>query len=237
MVKQATVLCDTDLKPGTLLRRYLDLPKYIDLLRSRSLYLCRADRFADRFEGALTPSIRQGIDSAHDSTALGEGADVFYRRCRIGTFVNCWTLGAKDNMALWQLYGGAATSVAINTTTQRLISACLGWGERVHLRKVQYVDHFNNPDMVIGHYADPLQFKHEAYDYEREVRILLPQQEDWEHNPSSVLRSLPDLNALITSVVVAPEAGTWFFDLVVDVTRRYGLKVPVRMSQLASLPT
>ena len=236
MATKAEVHRDTDLKDGTQLRRYLDLPKYIALLRSSSVYLRRADRFTDRFEGALTPAIRRAIDSARAEDCGDESAEVFYRRCRMGTFVSCWTLGAKDNMALWQLYGGASTSVAVNTTVRRLTSVCLTWGELVLLQKVRYIDHFENPNMVIGRYSDPLQFKHEAYDFEREVRVMLPRQEDWERNPEGLQRSVPDLSALVTSVVVAPEAGAWFFELVQDVTQRYGLKVPVRMSALATLP-
>lgn len=174
MATKAEVHRDTDLKDGTQLRRYLDLPKYIALLRSSSVYLQRADRFTDKFEGALTPAIRRAIDSAWAEDCGAESAEVFYRRCRMGTFVSCWTLGAKDNMALWQLYGGASTSVAVNTTVRRLTSVCLTWGELVLLQKVRYIDHFENPNMAIGRYSDPLQFKHEAYDFEREVRVMLP---------------------------------------------------------------
>lgn len=236
MATKAEVHRDTDLKDDTQLRRYLDLPKYIDLLRASSLYLRRADRFTDRFEGALTPAMRRAINSEPGEDCGPESADVFYRRCRMGTFVSCWTLGTKDSMALWQLYGGASTSVAINTTVRRLISVCLTWGELVGLHKVRYIDHFENPNMAFSRYSDPLQFKHEAYDFEREVRVLLLRQEDWERNPEGLQRSVPDLSALVTSVGVAPEAGAWFFELVQDVTQRYGLKVPVRMSALATLP-
>lgn len=237
MAKTKIVVRDPELKDGTLLRRYVDLPKYVDLLRSRSVYLRRADRFTDKFEGALTPAIRHAIDFSKVSDPLAESAEVFYRRCRMGTFISCWLLGAKDSMALWQLYGGTSTSVSVNTTVQRLTDTCLSWGEQVLIQKVRYIDHFENPDMVIGEYTDPLQFKHEAYDYEREVRIMIQRQENWENNPEYILQVVPDLSTLITSVVVAPEAGSWFFDLVQDVTQRYGLKVPVRKSALTTLPT
>jgi hypothetical protein len=236
MATEAIVHRDTDLKDGTPLRRYVDLPKYIDLLRTQSLYLRRADRFTDKFEGALTPSIRKAIDSARASDSLSESADTFYRRCRMGTFVSCWTLGAKDNMALWQLYGGASTSLTVNTTVARLTASTRLWAESVLVQKVKYIDHFANPDMVIGRYTDPLRFKHEAYEFEREVRVMLPRQTDWEKNPEGIQLPLPDLNSLVTSIVVAPEAGKWFLELVQGVTQRYGLKVPVRMSALAQLP-
>lgn len=238
MVKEYAVSLDIELKDRSPLRRYMDLTKYIDLLRTQTLYFRRADRFIDKFEGALTPSIRRAIDSARAENPQAESTDTFYRRCRMGTFVSCWTHGTKDNMALWQLYGGASTSLGVNTTVERLTKECQSWSESesVLIQKVKYIDHFENPDMVIGRYTDPLQFKHEAYDFEREVRILVPRQNDWENNSES-LRLPISANALVSSIVVAPEAGEWFFDLVKDVTERYGLEVPVKMSALAQLPT
>lgn len=227
---------DVELKDNAPLRRYMDLPKYVDLLRSKALYFRRADLFSDRFEGALTPLIRKIIDSRVDTDKSPEGADVFYQRCRKGTFVNCWTYGAKDNMALWQLFGGASSSVAISTTAARVTKICQGWEESALIKKVKYIDHFENPDVIIDDYTDPLQYKHEAFEFEREVRLLLPQQNNWQQNPEGLHRPIANLNELITSVVVAPNAGKWFLELVQDLGQRYGLKAKVKLSQLASLP-
>lgn len=237
MVAQAEVTRDVELKDGSPLRRYMDLPKFVDLLRSRALYLRRADCFNDKFEGALTSSIRKAIDSARESDKLAESADIFYQRCRKGTFVSCWTFGAKDNMALWQLFGGPSNSVAISTTAERVTRMCLAWPENSLIAKVKYIDHFENPDMVIGRYTDPLQFKHEAFEFEREVRLMISQQKSWQRNPEGMQLPIADLNELISSVVVAPDAGDWFLELVKDLGQRYGLKAPVRMSQLAALPS
>jgi len=59
------VTTDTDLKQSMVLRRYLDLPKFLDLLHSQCLYLPRADGFADRLEGALFPGLRASMNAAH----------------------------------------------------------------------------------------------------------------------------------------------------------------------------
>jgi len=227
---------DIDLADGTILRRYLDLPKYLDLLRTGELYLRRADKFPDRFEGALSPALRDSIDNEHKSGKLEYDADEFYRRCRMSSYVSCWSLGTQDNMALWQLYGGASTSVAITTSVQQLTIACLKWDEKVIMHKVQYIDHFKNPDMVIGFTTDLLQFKHEAYEFEHEVRILVPRKDGWKKNPESIRLPLYDLDVLIHSVVVAPEAEPWFFELIEDVTRRYNVNSTVMRSKLTFIP-
>ena len=218
-------------------RRYLDLPKYLDLLRSHALYLSRADGFTDRFEGALIPAIRKAMNDAHRAGKTAHDADYHCRRTKAGNYVSCWSLGAQDNMALWHLYGGISTSLAVTSTVGRLIDMALKWQERASIIRVRYLDHFKNPDMIIGSYTDTLECKHEAYEYEKEVRIIVSRQGDeWENNPPSIRLSSGDLNDLICSVVVSPEAETWFFDLVEDVSRRYGVSSPVRRSKLTYLP-
>jgi hypothetical protein len=133
-----------------ILRRYIDLPKFLDLLHSRCLYLRRADGFIDRPEGELFPSLRASIDAAHSRGDSHENADDFYWKARTGSYVSCWAIGAKDNMALWQLYGGAKTCVAVTTTVGRLVRLALSWNEAAELRRVNYVDHRRVSNYVIG---------------------------------------------------------------------------------------
>ena len=103
MAAKQTIVTSPDLRQHQIVRRYFDLPKFLDLLRSQSLYLRRADGFIDRFEGALTPAIRAALDAAHLKKQISYTANEFYQKARQGNFVSCWNLGAKDNMALWQL--------------------------------------------------------------------------------------------------------------------------------------
>lgn len=216
----------------------MDLGKYLDLLLTRTLYLRRADKFTDRFEGAMTPAIREMLDDAHESGHWKENAEAFRGRARAGHFVSCWNGSAKDNMALWQLYGGASASIAITTTVGKLVDAGLSWQreECVLIRKVKYIDHFKDPDMSIGCPADLLQFKHDAYRFEKEIRIIVPQQREYETNPESLRLPLGDLNDFVREVVVAPEATESFVNVVEDVTRKYGVTRPVRRSRLTHLP-
>lgn len=89
----------------------------------------------------------------------------------------------------------------------------------------------------MGRYSDALQFKHEAYKHENEMRVVAPQQGDaWESNSIELRLNVPDLAVLVRSVVVAPEAGREFYEAVKDLCARYGLKAPVRRSKLAYAP-
>jgi hypothetical protein len=94
---------DVEINLKTTLRRYVDLPKLLDLLHSKSLYFRRADGFSDRLEGALFPCLRASIDENCKTGVFSIDSNEFYRKVREENFVSCWTIGAKDNMALGEL--------------------------------------------------------------------------------------------------------------------------------------
>jgi hypothetical protein len=236
-MQPALITADPDVRQSGILRRYMDLPKLLDLLYTRSLYFRRADGFADRLEGALFPSFRKTMHEAFERKEIPYDADHFYNRARKGNYVNCWTLGARDNMALWQLFGNVKTSVAVTSTVDRLGACGFEWNRRMHLHKVRYVDHRRVRTYVMGAFTDPLQYKSDSYKFERELRIIIPQQEvGWEENPMGIRLPIPDLNDLVRSIVVAPEADTGFLEAVRDLCRRYGLSAPVRRSMLSLMP-
>lgn len=233
----AKIIADTDIRQESVLRRYMDVPKLLDLLHTRSLYFRRADGFSDRLEGALFPSFRRTMNEAFERNEVPYDADYFYRRTRRGNYVSCWTIGARDNMALWQLYGGVKTSVAVTSTVDRLLSCGFSWNRRMHLHKVRYVDHRRVRTYAMGAFTDPLQYKSDSYKYEKELRVIVPQQEDgWEENPMGIRLSLPNLDVLVRSVVVAPEADLNFLQAIRELCKRYGLSAPVRRSMLSFAP-
>jgi hypothetical protein len=77
------------LRRSRIVRRYLDLAKYLDFLRTGAIYLRRSDLFSDRFEGALTPHFRKALDRAHAAGNMEYSAEQFYRRARFATYVTC----------------------------------------------------------------------------------------------------------------------------------------------------
>ena len=223
-------------KLPTVLRRHMDLAKLLDFLHSKSIYFRRADGFSDRLEGALFPLLRKSMDEAQ-AAGSGNGADNFYRRARMGNYVLCWSIGARDNMALWQLYGGVKSSVALTTTVERLIRCADSWEQSVHISRVSYLDHRRVDNYVIGAYTDVLRYKNDAYKFERELRLLIPQQvDDLSTNPMGIRLAVPDLNQLVRSIVVAPDADDGFVHAVAGLCEKYGLSAPVRRSSLSKMP-
>jgi hypothetical protein len=232
--KRLDIAVDVNLKPDAVLRRYLDLPKFLSLLRTSDIYLQRVDLFPDKLEGVLTPGMRRALDESHSQKRSPYDADKFAAMVRGGIYLSCWSAGAQDNMALWQLYGSSSMGVVVTTTAQRLIDAAIEWSkqERIEIFKVSYIDHLRNPDMVVGRYTDPLRYKHEAYSFEKEVRVVLTRVGTRKPKPPG-LHLRVKLDQLVRSVVIAPDASQWFIDLVRDLSNRYELSAPVRRSSLA----
>ncbi len=234
-----TAYFDPDLKGRRILRRYLDLPKLVDFLRTGELYLGQASRFEDRLEGTLPEGVRRSIRERSDVLAhYGEPIE-WEQRNKSRTYLGCWTLGAKDNMALWKIYGGSSESVAITTTVERLEMAAPRWATygKVNIRKVRYIDHAGRlPDGAYTFAEDIFGFKHMAYSFEKEVRIVISCQMPDEHvEMPPALRVPIHTGSFLRSIVVAPEAGEWFYELVNDVAKKYGVNNRVRRSALTQL--
>ena len=65
-MSQKAVYSDPSLKKRSTLNRYLDLPKFVDFLRTRELHLEPASKFDDHLEGTLPESIRKGFNETPD---------------------------------------------------------------------------------------------------------------------------------------------------------------------------
>lgn len=226
---------DVELEQGTkekILRRYIDLPKLIDLLLTSELYFGLAANFEDRLEGTLPDTVRQCM-RANAIDPVGEEL-----RIKQNTYLNCWSLGAKDNIALWKIYGGGLKEcVAITTTPKKLAQAALNWGSfgYTEIRKVRYIDHAGKvPRGVYSLSSNIFSVKHISYLFEKEVRVVLTRRKEVRETINS-LRLPVNLNSFIRSIVLAPEAEEWFCELVKDVVEKYKVTAPVRKSKLTRL--
>jgi hypothetical protein len=230
---------DPELKGRTILRRYLDLPKLIDLLRTGELFLGQASRFEDRLEGTLPEGIRRSIRNTEGLVAQHGDPTEWERKNRERTYLGCWSLGAKDNMALWKLYGRTNESVAITTTVESMSKVAPQWARygKVSIKKIRYIDHDGRlPDGVYAFDDGVFGFKHLAYAFEKEVRIVMTcPTSEVALDMQPALRVPIDVNTFLRSIVVAPEAGDWFFNLVEEIAKKYGVSKPVRRSALTHL--
>jgi len=229
------------LRTDTVLWRYLDAAKLFDFFENSTLFFCRADRFSDKFEGAFTPSLRQQISEAYARGEIDYTYEQFKRRMRESVFINCWHRSQDDSAAMWALYGKSECAVALTTTVGQLAEALRGieLEHGISIERVEYVKHWSDPKLdVAPDYARIFAYKTKAYEYEKEVRVIIDRTG---HEPMPELTQAGivvriDGTRLLRSIVIAPDAPPWFEALVRQSAQRYGIKAPVRRSRLATDP-
>jgi len=233
---------DKTLRNDRVLRRYVDMSRYLLFLQSKSLYLCRADRFDDKFEGSFTPSVRAAICKAYLQNNINFTYEQFKRELRGSVYISCWTLGLDDNMALWRMYGNPQTTIAITTTVGQLRNALSAWSypssTPVSVARVKYIKPWRDPTINVVPYSNVFRYKVTAYSFEREVRVILDR-----HGPNFGASTKADgvlvpiaLSKFIRSIVVSPLAPSSFLSQIEEVTSRYGVLSPVRRSKLSFAP-
>ena len=231
---------DSRLKLNNVLRRYLDVPRFINFLMSSSLYFCRTDLFPDKFEGSFTPSVRDAICAAYKKNKIKYTYEKFKKELREGVFISCWSLGTDDNMALWHRFGSTNDCVAVTTTVKKLKAALnrfTGAGQ-LSVRKVDYIRHWKDPAIDVNPYSSVFRYKTVGYEFEKEVRIIIDRFDstfESEEKDEGVLVPI-DLNSFIRSIVVSPECSTWFRSVIKDVSAKYSVSRPVRNSSMAKEP-
>lgn len=229
-----------DLNRDTVLWRYLDAAKLFDFFENSTLFFSRADRFSDKFEGAFTPSLRQQISAAHANSRISYTYEQFKRRIRESVYISSWHRNQDDSAAMWALYGKSECAVALTSTVGRLADALeeQQLDEHIAIERVEYVKHWSDPKLDIAPYARVFAYKTKAYEYEKEVRVIIDRFHPDIDEPLPPTGITVRINpaTLLRNIVVGPEAPEWFERLVRQSAQRYGITARVRRSKLATDP-
>lgn len=201
----------------------MDLPKFVWLLTQNKLAMPRLDRLADQHEGSLTPKTLEWIDRFLRTHKAKDGIEVIsdsFRKSRKTTFVSCWHANEHESEAMWRLYCGDSSGVALQTTYSHLIQAITSELD-VYIGCVKYIDYDSEWFPEANMYA-PAMHKRIAFAHEREVRLV---------SSPSRLRLLAEADiptsltipwnceALVEQVHVSPYAPEYFYEAVQSVIR------------------
>ena len=107
--------------------RYMDYWKFESLLRQSALYLCRADRLQDRFEGTYSRQQLIDMDNWLKSKGYSKVIETEQQRRirdRDRTYMSCWCVSDCDLDLMWKAYIRNPPGVAIRTTVRRLQQVC-----------------------------------------------------------------------------------------------------------------
>jgi hypothetical protein len=245
---------DADVQPGATVRRYFDLPKFLALLQSKSLYFTRANLLGDPLEGSFTrarEADRQrllanppdGKTREYLLRVFEHNASVFAED-RWCTYISCWHLGDHESMAMWRGYGGGSYGIAVRSTFGTLDAVLPPTAgdfpmSNIYLGRVRYVDHSSETTRLqeeANSYA-PFVCKSLAYQHEAEVRAVFMDVRWHRRHDAPAGELIPvDLSMLIHGITVSPLADAWYQGVIQDVCSAYDLPVTVERSIVSSAP-
>jgi hypothetical protein len=110
---------------------------------------------------------------------------------------------------------------------EKLETALKDAKEDVRMSKVEYID-YEKDTMPDGNIIFPVIHKQHAYSYEQEVRLIY----EISGAPVHGIYIPIDIETLVDEVVVGPFTPRWQFELIIDISSKYGLKKPIRQSRL-----
>lgn len=208
--------------------RYIDLPKLVSMLDSKSLFFSRIDRLGDPLEGRVTKANADALSRSDDPMMTSQLYRA-YEFMRLSFFANCWHMSEIESAGMWQAYTGMHAGIAILTDVSKLIRSVSLDDRIIRISKTKYIDRRSDA-IDLGNMFNLALTKGSYYSYENELRMFHwflegkgPEQQG-EEMPEFGMNIRVDLDVLIEKIVVSPLAPQWFFDAVKSLCYAYNLR-------------
>lgn len=216
--------------PNTVVWKYLDLSKFLDLLLSEKLFMSRSDKFEDQYEGTFSEPTYEEIKklSEHNPEFLS-----YYKTHREKVVVSSWHINEYESFAMWQIFTQNSEGIAIQSTIGRLQKALEVENEfKQYIGEVKYID-YKKEFIPFDDMFFPFLFKRKSFQYEREVRIIGDiTTENIKINDG--LKIQIDIKQLIEKIYIHPKSENWYKRLVIELVSKLGFDFEIEKSDLES---
>lgn len=216
--------------PDTVVWKYLDLSKFLDLLLSKKLFMSRSDKFEDQYEGTFSePTYEEIKKLAIDNPEFLN----YYKTHREKVAVSSWHINEYESFAMWQIFTQNSEGLAIQSTIGRLQKAVnQEQNFDQYIGEVNYID-YKKEYIPFDDSFFPFLFKRKSFQYEREVRIITDtSQSNLKLNEG--LKINVDVNQLIEKIYIHPKSENWYKKLVIELVDRLGFGLEIEKSDLES---
>lgn len=216
--------------PDTIVWKYLDLSKFLDLLLSKKLFMSRSDKFEDQYEGTFSePTYEEIKKLAADNPEFLN----YYKTHREKVAISSWHINEYESFAMWQIFTKNNEGLAIQSTIKRLQKAVKPENNYDQfIGEVNYID-YKKEYIPFDDLFFPFLFKRKSFQYEREVRILSDtSKSDIKLNDG--LKINVDINQLIEKIYIHPKSENWYKKLVIELVERLGFDFEIEKSDLES---
>ncbi|TDE07806.1 DUF2971 domain-containing protein [Flavobacterium sandaracinum] len=216
--------------PNTVVWKYLDLSKFLDLLMSEKLFMSRSDKFEDQYEGTFSePTFEEIKKLSIDNPDFLN----YYKTHREKVAVSSWHINEYESFAMWQIFTQNSEGLAIQSTIGRL-QECLNpeTNFEQYIGEVNYID-YKKEHIPFDDLFFPFLFKRKSFQYEGEVRILTDIGES-EIKINEGLKISVDINQLIEKIYIHPKSENWYKNLVIQLVKELGFNFTIEKSDLES---
>jgi hypothetical protein len=214
----------------TIVWKYLDLSKFLDLLLSRKLFMSRSDKFEDQYEGTFSePTYEEIKKIAENNPRFLQ----YYKSHREKIVISSWHINEYESFAMWQIFTKNNEGLAIQSTLGRLKKA-LENEKKIEqfIGEVNYID-YKKEYIPFEDTFFPFLFKRKSFQYEREIRII----SDVTENQIIVNDGLKidvDINSMIEKIYIHPKSENWYKNLVFQLMEQLGFNFNIEKSDLES---
>ena len=214
----------------TVVWKYLDLSKFLDLLMSDKLFMSRSDKFEDQYEGTFSePTFEEIKKLSIDNPDFLK----YYKTHREKVAISSWHINEYESFAMWQIFTQNSEGLAIQSTIGRLQRSLIPEiNFKQYIGEVNYIDykkeHIPFDDMFF-----PFLFKRKSFQYEGEVRIITDIGES-DIKINDGLKINVDINQLIEKIYIHPKSENWYKNLVIQLVKQLGFDFTIEKSDLES---
>ncbi|MEY4011690.1 MAG: hypothetical protein RIT22_814 [Bacteroidota bacterium] len=216
--------------PDTIVWKYLDLSKFLDLLLSRKLFMSRSDKFEDQYEGTFSEPTYEEIKKLAINNP--DFLD-YYKTHREKVAISSWHINEYESFAMWQIFTQNSEGLAIQSTIGRLQKALEPEKNlKQYIGQVNYID-YKKEYIPFDDMFFPFLFKRKSFQYEREVRIISDTSETKIHINDGIKINV-DISQLIDKIYIHPKSENWYKNLVIELVSKLGFDIEIEKSDLES---
>lgn len=216
--------------PDTIVWKYLDLSKFLDLLISRKLFMSRSDKFEDQYEGTFSePTFEEMKKLSADNPEFLK----YYKSQREKVVVSSWHINEYESFAMWQIFTQNSEGLAIQSTLGRLQKALAPETNfEQQIGEVNYID-YKKEYIPFDNLFFPFLFKRKSFQYEREIRII----SDLSKTGITINEGVKinvDICELIEKIYIHPKSENWYKNLVIQLLKQLDFDFTIEKSDLES---
>ena len=216
--------------PDTIVWKYLDLSKFLDLLLSKKLFMSRSDKFEDQYEGTFSEPTFEEIRKLSENNPEFLN---YYKSHREKVVVSSWHINEYESFAMWQIFTQNSEGLAIQSTTGRLQKALEAEKKsKQYIGSVTYID-YKKEYIPFDDMFFPFMFKRKSFQYEREIRII-SDLSDSKLSINDGVKIDVDIDQLIEKIYIHPKSENWYKKLVIELVSKLGYQIEIEKSDLES---